>query len=245
MVAVKGSTQHEMVVVRHRPVYKTFIGLLIIGIMASTSYLTYRFGHQQGLALQQTVVRERDETRRRLELSERRVAELRQQVADLKLGGVVDSHATEEVRQTVGELQDTIAALGEEIRFYKGVMLPNVGDKGLRIERLDVKATPEANRVKYALLLTQVVDKHDFVSGGVEFALRGVQGTDEKTLSLNDLVADPDQAMRFRFRYFQNFNGEMVIPQGFEPRELLVTASSSGRNPQRLERAFDWAPSGG
>ena len=170
---------------------------------------------------------------------------MRQEVADLKLGGQVDTRANEEVRQTVEVLQDQIAQLNEEIRFYKGVMLPNVEEKGLRIERLDVENTEERNKYRYSLLLTQVVDKHDYVQGGVEIALLGREGESEKQLLLSELNEAKQASIRFRFRYFQNINGELLVPDGFVPKEVMIIAKSSGRNGQRLEKKFDWRLSGG
>jgi hypothetical protein len=169
---------------------------------------------------------------------------MRQKIADLEVGGAIDDKANEEVRLTIEALQNQIAGQNEEINFYKGVMLPNVANKGLRIERLDV--TPNASgRVKYSLLLTQIVDKHDYVQGGVEILIRGQDGALEKSLQLSELDQEKQDAVRFRFRYFQNINGEMVIPDGFLPREVMIVAQSSGRNGQRLEKTFDWPLNGG
>jgi len=165
---------------------------------------------------------------------------LRQQMADLKLGGQVDSRANEEVRQTVESLQQNIADLKEEVRFYKSVLMPNVEEKGLRIERLDVKATADPRKVRYHLLLTQVVDKHEYIQGGVEMQLVGKRNNEEVRVSLNDAAELGGQPMRFRFRYFQNIDGEFTLPDDFTPVEVMVIANSTGRDSRRLERRFDW-----
>ena len=218
--------------------------MAFLAAMATFSWLTYERGKNEGLALKVEVVRERDLINRQLRESRKMIDEMRQEVADLKVGGVIDDKATEEVRQTIESLQGQIAQLNEEISFYKGVMLPNVANKGLRIERLDV--TPNApGRVKYSLLLTQIVDKHDYVQGGVEITLRGQEGDNERKLLLSQLDREKPDAIKFRFRYFQNINGEMVLPDGFQPREVMIVAQSSGRNAQRLEKTFDWPLNGG
>ena len=48
-------------------------------------------------------------------------------------------------------------------------------------------------------------------------------------------------SIRFRFRYFQNIDGELTLPDGFEPEEIIVVAQSSGRNAQKLERRFAYS----
>jgi len=55
---------------------------------------------------------------------------------------------------------------------------------------------------------------------------------------------DKAEAIKFRFRYFQNIIGELQLPEGFVPREVMVVAQSSGLNAQRLEKTFDWPLTG-
>jgi hypothetical protein len=55
-----------------------------------------------------------------------------------------------------------------------------------------------------------------------------------------ELRDDKQNSIRFRFRYFQNIDGELTVPEGFEPREIMVVAKMTGRNNQRLEKKFDW-----
>jgi len=244
MATVKGSRQYQMRVVPHRPFYRVGVFLLFVMALGALCYLSFEYGQQQGLALKVEVVRERDAVKRQLEDSTRVINEMRQEIASLKLGEEVDTRATEEVRQTVEELQSEIADLSEEILFYKGVMIPNVENQGLRIERLNIEDGLQPNQIRYSLLLTQVVEKHDYVQGAVEITVLGTVGGGQQELKLSE-VSENDNSVRFRFRYFQNINGEMTLPDGFEPREVTVVAQSGGRNGQKLERIFQWAPSQG
>ena len=164
---------------------------------------------------------------------------MRQEIADLTVGGEIDNQANEEVRQTIENQQNLLAAQNEEISFYKGVMLPNVANKGIRIERLDVSSNVPG-RVRYSLLLTQVVDEHEYVQGGVRIFLLGQKDGQEETIQVSESGRDNAEAIKFRFRYFQNIIGEQQLPEGFVPREVLVVAQSSGLNAQRLEKTFDW-----
>ena len=122
--------------------------------------------------------------------------------------------------------------------------MPNVGEKGLRIERLDMKASNEPNKFNFSLLLTQVVEKHEYIQGSVVIKLLGQQvgeeGTSEKQYAVTELNGENSEQLRFRFRYFQNIDNQLTVPEGFEPREITIVAQSSGRNSQRLEKKFDW-----
>ncbi len=239
MAAVKGSKQYQMVVVPYRPMYKAMIFMAFLVALAAFSWLTYHYGKNEGLALKVEVVEEKERIGQQLAEAQQMVESMRQEIADLQVGGEIDDKANEEVRLTIETLQEQIAQLNEEINFYKGVMVPNAADKGLRIERLDVTSNVPG-RIKYSLLLTQVVDKHDYVQGGVQISVLGQEAGLEKQLNLSDLDSEKDNPVRFRFRYFQNINGELKLPEGFEPREVMIVAQSSGSNGQRLEKTFNW-----
>ncbi|MDC0894777.1 hypothetical protein OAR95_03955 [Pseudomonadales bacterium] len=245
MATVKGSKQYQMVVVPHRPYYRGVGVLFCLLALLAAGWLTFNYGLDQGMVKKVEVVNERDELRSQLSVSAKLVSKLRQDIAVLKLGGQVDSRANEEIQQTVEALQKEIADLSEETRFYKAVMVPNAKERGLRIERLDMKQSSEPSRFRYSLLLTQIVDKHDYIQGGVEINVLGKLGKENRSLSLVDLVEDKSKAIRFKFRYFQNIDGELNVPEGFSPREIMIVAKSSGRGSQRLEKKFDWQPTGG
>ena len=245
MARVKGTKQYRMRVVPDRPLYKWAVFWAFTALMGCMAFLSYEYGQLEGLALKDEVILECDTARLELTDRARQIGAMRQRIADLEVGGEVDEKANEEVLVTIEGLQNQIAELQEEIRFYKGVMLPNVDEKGLRIERLDVLKTPDPNKVKYKLLLTQVVDKHDYVQGGVEINVLGRQEALQVAQGGGVVAAagseSPDPRIgpiRFRFRYFQNIDGELTLPDGFEPEEVMVVAQSSGRNAQKLERRF-------
>ena len=216
------------------------IFIVFLFAMAVFGWLTYEFGNNQGLELKVEVVREKDLISKELGEARALISEMRQEIADLTVGGEIDNQANEEVRQTIENQQNLLAAQNEEISFYKGVMLPNVANKGLRIERLDVSSNVPG-RVRYSLLLTQVVDKHDYVQGGVRISLLGQNDGQEETIQVSESGRDKAEAIKFRFRYFQNIIGELQLAEGFVPREVMVVVQSSGLNAQRLEKTFDWS----
>ena len=160
MRTVKGSKHYDMVVVKRRP--RHVIGglvLLVIALVASLIWSSYQLGVDEGLSTRVWIVQERDDLEQKLKQSVSLTETYRQEVAALKLADEIDVQADVGVQRTILELQTQLARVQEEVQFYKGVMLPKVEDKGLRIERLKVENSGEPNRFKYNLLLTQVVNK--------------------------------------------------------------------------------------
>ncbi|MDH5738274.1 MAG: hypothetical protein OEZ23_08175 [Gammaproteobacteria bacterium] len=243
MSKVKGRKRYEMVVVPHRPVYKAMWLLGSVLLAAILVWIFYEMGLQQGTDLKESVLNENIKIKQELLKRDDEITRIKRQLADIELGGEIDAQTNVQVMNEIEALKTEIAELNEEIRFYKGVMLPK-GEKGLRIESLDLKGTLEANRVEFTLLLTQVVDKHDYIRGKVEIKITGSMGDEVKELSLSEIMGNEKNAIGFNFRYFQTLKGEFLLPSGFVPQQMLVTASSTGRNRQTLERRFDWGLQG-
>jgi hypothetical protein len=62
-------------------------------------------------------------------------------------------------------------------------------------------------------------------------------------LPLSQLSGDvEEERIKLRFRYFQSVEGSLELPAGFEPRQVLLAARSSGRKPQQVEKLLDWSP---
>lgn len=240
MSVVKGRKQYEMRVVPHRPLLKVMWGGGLLCLSVGLIWLFYDIGLSQGVDLKESVLSENVKFKQELFKRDEEINHLKRKLADIELGGEIDSQTNVQVMSEIEGLKSQIAELNEEIRFYKGIMLPKVGEKGLRIEKLDIKETIEAARVSYSLLLTQVVDKHDFIRGKVEIKLIGNQGEEIKEMALPEISEGTESAIGFRFRYFQTLTGEISLPEGFLPHQVRVTAKSVGRRGQTLERLFDW-----
>ncbi|HEY9120837.1 MAG TPA: DUF6776 family protein, partial [Marinobacter sp.] len=69
----------------------------------------------------------------------------------------------------------------------------------------------------------------------------GMRNEEKEVIALRDLSDDIDDlGVRFRFRYFQDIEGLLRLPDGFEPLELQVVARAEGSKSSQAERTFDW-----
>ena len=240
MSVVKRKKQYEMVVVPHRPVKRAvLISICVLGLAALVAG-SYEAGRWYGSELQESIIVDNIRIKEELTKRDDEIVALKRQLADLELGGEIDLQADQQVRTEIETLKNEIVQLNEEIEFYKGVMMPKASEKGLRIERLEFKETLEPNKMKYSLLLTQVVDRHNYIRGEVEIKLIGNQGEELREMELSEVSEKKENTISFRLKYFQELTGEIIIPEGFLPQQVLVKARSTGRNGQSLERNFDW-----
>ena len=239
---VKGSKQEKMVVVPYRPGrHFVLVCLLALGIGAS-AVGGFIFGYSNTLRSQQSEQATQQELSEQLIGTETENSELRRQVAILDRSSVMDQRATEEVQTTIIGLRDRVAQLEQDIVYYRQVVSAETEDTGLIISQLDIDATRESNRYRYKLVLRQQdADGDTFLIGHVNINLVGSQSEEQLILSLRDLSAEQDQLdIRLRFKYFQNIEGELVLPDNFSPDRLQVAAVSVEPVEKSINQNFSW-----
>lgn len=153
----------------------------------------------------------------------------------------VDNMASAELQQTLKTLQDSVKELEKENAFYRGIMNPGADHAGLAIDSFSVISYGSDNRYRYKLTLTQLRNHEVDLKGRVKVSLSGLEGGASKTYDLFVISGAHDPAQGFNFRYFQNIEGEVVIPAGFTPKDVHVSAAAEGRN--ALDRVFPWEQS--
>ena len=239
---VKGSKQERMVVVPYRPGRRIlFVSLLVLGVSAS-AIGGFAFGYWNTMRTQESGQATQQELNAQLIATETENSELRRQVAILDRSSVMDQRATEEVQGTIRGLRDRVAQLEQDIVYYRQVVSEETEDTGLIISQLDIDATREANRYRYKLVLRQQdADGDTFLLGHVNVNLVGSQGEEQQILALRDLSAEQDQLdIRLRFKYFQNIEGELVLPENFVPERLQIAAVSIEPVDKSINQNFSW-----
>ena len=241
MSAVKGSKQYKLEVVPYRPLYRWSIRLLILMVVAVVIAGSYYTGHFEGTVAQREAIAERDKLRIDIEAVRTAAATHRQQVANLEVGSKVDQQANEGVRKEVIELKAKIAGLEEDISFYKGLMSPTANKRGLTIGSLNVLGTDVPSRYSYKLVLQQLATNHKLINGYLNMTVVGRQDGRLISLPLKDLNDKVSyENIKLRFKYFQNFSGELTLPEGFDPIRIELLARSTGRNSVTVKEKFGW-----
>lgn len=239
---VKGSKQEKMVVVPYRPGRRfALVTLLVLGLGAG-ALGGFMFGYTNTLRSQQSEQATQQELSEQLISTETENAELRRQVAILDRSSVMDQLASEVLQETLLSLRGRVGQLEQDVVYYRQVVSAEIEDTGLIISQLDIDATREANRYRYKLVLRQQdADGDTFLTGHVNVNLVGSQGEEQQILSLRELSAEQDELnIRLRFKYFQNIEGELVLPDNFVPDRLQVAAVSVEPVGKSINQDFSW-----
>lgn len=241
MTAVKGSKQYSLEVVPYRPGYRWGMRILFLALALAAVYGAYLHGASEALRHQSHAITERDQLAAELADSRQQVDELQQEVANLRLGAQVDQAASEDVRNEVITLKAQIAELQEDISFYRGLMSPTAENKGLTIGSLNILSTGVERHYNYKLVVQQFAANHVMLNGTLNFTIVGRQGELPMNLALKDVSPNiTSHDIRLGFKYFQNIEGELVLPEGFEPLRVEIVAAARGATPARVEKKFGW-----
>lgn len=242
MKRVKGSAVTNYVVVPHNPAKRIVVRLVLLLLACALVFGAFVYGERRGIATESGLLEERDSLQAALNASVERENELRQQVAVLENGSFVDKEAVDGVRQINRELSDQIAALEEEIALYQGIMSPSVNSSGLTIQEVTVSPTASSDRYRFKVMLTQVGNNSTYLRGFAGINVLGVHNGAVAAYPLSELSNDiEDVDIRFRYRYFQEFEGELNLPDNFTPDQVQVIAQSVGDKAARVERSYNWS----
>lgn len=164
---------------------------------------------------------------------------LRSEVALLETSRQVDRKAYEEVDASLADLQSQIQSQREELVFYRGIVSPEDGRSGLQVQDLEIIATERERAYRLSLVLIRAI-KHDRrVNGVVNFAVEGDLDGAARILTMTEL-APAEEPLEFNFRYFQDFEREIVLPQGFAPRRVQIEVMPRTKGVAAVSQTFDW-----
>lgn len=243
---VKGSKQERMIVVPYRPRRRLLFTLAVVAGVVISAAGGFIYGYYESLLTEQSTQSNIQRLSNELAAVQQENAELRRQVAILDTTSVMDQRATEEVQSTIRGLRERVAQLEQDIVFYRQVVSDETGSTGLTIGQFDISATNTENRFRYKLVLRQQdADGDTFLTGHVNVNLVGRQGNDQVILPLRDVSENVDQMdIRLRFKFFQNIEGELALPEGFRPERIQIAAVATEPVAKSIDQNFSWVVEG-
>jgi hypothetical protein len=198
------------------------------------------------LAVRYLVAYDLVETRQRLHALEQTQEQTLAQLAEQKTRAAVAERevdvvraANELLRKSELERQDEIAALQADLAFYRRLGGANGSQAPLAVHYLEVQATQSPRVFRLIFTLTQNLRWAAIIAGRVELGVEGIIDGAARTISQDDLLDDSAEPLLFRFKYFQQIERLMTLPEGFEPSRLSIRLKSDSlRAP--VEQSMPW-----
>lgn len=232
----------EYVVIRHKPGRRIRRTLILLVFSVASAVGGYMIGMAKDGFRFSNVVETRDTLKHELTSLRETSAAAEQKLINLERGRSIDQQALKQARQAITSLETRISELEADLTFYKNIMAPSETSEGLQVDRLNLQPARGKRHYDFKLVLTQVGDNSSYISGLVAVNVIGNQKGEKQVIALRDLSEDiEDLGVKFRFRYFQDVEGELVLPDGFKPLEIQVVAQAKGSKATKAERTFDWS----
>lgn len=222
---------------QHKP-WKIWIGVLAVaGCLVVAFYLGQTY---QAYQLERVLL-ERDTLLSRIADLENRNHGLVQKNAHLDGGSKVERQAYQQANQELIRLQQELLEQKEELVFYQGIVSPSDAKLGVNLQSFEVRKKNSQNQYSYKLILTKSGKSTKKVSGNTEMLIRGESGGKVSELILTDLVLEnSSKGTKFAFRYFQVFEGDIVLPDGFEPFEVKIGVKPTTKKVKAFTETISW-----
>ena len=231
-----------MVVVPYRPRQRILFTLFLVLGVAISAAGGWAYGYYKTMLTQQTELADQSKLTAEIGFLQLENDDLRRQIAILDRSSVMDQQANAEVQGTITSLRERVAQLEEDIVFYRQVVGEETEDTGLMIGQLNVDATTDPGRYRYKLVMRQKdADGDTFLVGHVNVNLVGLRGDEQVILALRDISEAEDELdIRLRFKYFQSIEGELALPEGFQPDRIQIAAVSTEPVSKTISEDFGW-----
>lgn len=216
------------------------IGLLIV----VCGYLVFEFGRIQANYNIADAANERQAFEDQIDGLNAKILALKEQVTLLETHRDIDREAYKDVEASLGTLQAKIQEQSDAIAFYRGIVSPTDGAAGLRVQDLKLSRGNDERTYHLRLVLVQSL-KHDRkVSGDVVLTVEGTQQGAAASYAYSELSPESEEGgWAFSFRYFQDFDRELVLPDGFSPERITIEVNSKTRAIDSVEQSFSWTAS--
>jgi len=229
-------------VVPYRPGRRVLFTLLLLTGVAVSAAGGWGYAYYATVLTQQGEQAEKRELSAQLTDLRQENEALKRQIAILDRSSAVDQQTGAELQETLTALRQRVAQLEEDVLFYRQVVEEETEETGLVIGQLDIDATWSPDRYRYKLVMRQQdADGDTYLTGHVNFNLVGQLQDQQVILPLRDLSEFEDELdIRLRFKYFQNIEGELALPEGFQPDRIQIAAVATEPVSKRINEDFGW-----
>jgi hypothetical protein len=162
---------------------------------------------------------------------------LRQRESTLARSDQISRAANAEVQDALAERDEEIAALRADIAFYERLVGSTSQRKGLTVHVAEF--APEAGGTwRYQIMLTQTMNRGAISQGQMRFTVEGVRAGKLAAVQWDELHQQRSApAQTYSFRYFQQLDGNVMLPPGFTPQRVKVSLHGEDA---AVEQALDW-----
>ena len=235
----------KLVVRPHAPQRRAvLLGLAVLAGLAIL-YVTFEFGrYEAGFHVVDSVRGALSASARIRELE----TENEKQRGELEAAEVarrVDREGYKQIDRSLGDMQSQIARLNQDLSFYRGLVQP---DSIIHVKVQQMQIVPEGPPGQYRLkfVLMQTGKPDSTVAGSAAITIDGLLQKKPSSLTFEQVAPNRRHSLAYSFRYFQDYDEPIQLPQGFEPTRVAVEIRSIKDKDvsHSFRQAFVWKAQG-
>jgi hypothetical protein len=231
----------QLIIKAHSPWKFWLKWILLVAFLAAIGWLMFTLGRVSAGHYNQALQHEQNRLQEKLYSLGRENTQLREKFAVMERASQVDKESYNAISENLKNLQNELLELKEQVAFYRGIVAPTEAATGLVIRDLKFDRLGGENGYHFKLVLTQVMKNEYLVRGRVVVSIDGLQSGKQKQLTLSEVSGGKLAHLTMRFKYFQNIEGDIVLPQDFVPSSVMVDLIPSGKRRTRIKKNFEWA----
>lgn len=222
---------------RHQP-WRLWFGILA---MAGLLFVSFILGQEyRSYELQRLQVKH-DALLHQVSDIEIRNYDLVQKNAQLERISKIERDAYQLANRTLIKHQEEISALKEDLAFYRGIVSPTNAASAVNLQSFEIERRSRQGLHYFKLVLTKNGKRNTNIKGRLRVVVRGELDGAIREYRLEEIKVDQkNQFDRFNFRYFQIFEGNVVIPTDFHPYEIEIHVNPSTKQVKSLTETISW-----
>jgi hypothetical protein len=222
---------------QYRP-WKIWLGIILMILLLGVSFYLgreYQFYELDHLQL------ERETLISRIGELENRNHKLVQKNAHLQGSSKIERDAYQLANKELVKLQQDLLVQKEELAFYRGIVSPKDATLGVNLQSFEIRKKNNQNQYSYKMILTKSGKNSKKISGGAVIVIRGESDGGVSELKMSDLALENSKKVaKFAFRYFQVFEGDIALPEGFMPFEVEIGIKPTTKKVKSFSETISW-----
>jgi hypothetical protein len=155
----------------------------------------------------------------------------------------VDREGYKQVERSLGDMQNEIGRLKQDLSFYRGLVQPD-SLVHVKVQQMQIVPEPAAGQYRLKFVLMQTGKPEKDVSGSTAIAIEGLQAGKPRSLGLAEISPTRRGSLAYSFRYFEDYDEIVRLPKGFEPSRLGIEIFNGKDQSRGFRQAFLWKAQG-
>lgn len=232
--------QTRKIITIQRPSLWLFSLFVLICIVAASIWVAFEYGRRVAGYDSADTGAYIEQLQAQLEESQAEIVESNRRATMLERNNQIDDDASAQLKKTLAGAQSEVLELKKELTFYKSIVAPEEGERNIAIQSIQLKQN-ETGEYSYKIMLSQRGRNDQFARGTVSVSIDGTNQGKSTTLQLEDVAKDVKKPMKFGFKYFQNFEGVMTLPDAFQADTLHIKVNPSTGKIKAIDEEFAWS----